>query len=149
LLRLLEAVGSKVEEQRQRSKGARDGILAAARYLDCRAERNQANAGSAAEDLEPRGQSAVAAVAIYGTLYGVLTKTTVYLDSDTVLALRRMSESQGRSQAELIRDALVAYTNSSKRPLPRGLGKYDGETHGAEKAKGFLRSSAKKGRWRQ
>ena len=43
--------------------------------------------------------------AIYGTLYGV-TKTTVYLDSDTALALRQMAETQGRSQAELIRDAL-------------------------------------------
>jgi predicted transcriptional regulator len=87
--------------------------------------------------------------AIYGTLHGV-TKTTVYLDSDTVLALRQMAETQGRSQAELIRDALQNYTRAAKRPLPRGLGKYDsGEIHGAEHAKDFLRSAAKKGRWRQ
>jgi len=79
----------------------------------------------------------------------MLTKTTVYLDSDTVLALRQMSETQGRSQAELIRDALEAYTTASKRPLPRGLGKYDGEPRGAERAKDFLRSTAKKGRWRR
>jgi predicted transcriptional regulator len=79
-----------------------------------------------------------------------VTKTTVYLDSDTVLALRRMAETQGRSQAELIRDALQMYTSNGKRPLPRGLGKYDnGETHGAERAKDFLRSAAKKGRWRR
>lgn len=77
----------------------------------------------------------------------MLTKTTVYIDSDALLALRRMSESQGRSQAELIRDALDLYTKSATRPLPRGLGKYDGETHGAEHAKDFLRSSAKKGKW--
>ncbi len=79
-----------------------------------------------------------------------MTKTTVYLDADTVLALRRMAETQGRSQAELIRDALDAYTNGARRPLPRGLGKYDsGETNGAESAKDFLRSAAKKGRWRR
>jgi hypothetical protein len=74
----------------------------------------------------------------------------VYLDSDTVLALRQMAESQGRRQAELIREALEAYTGAAKRPLPQGLGKYDsGETHGAENAKDFLRSAAKKGRWRR
>jgi hypothetical protein len=78
-----------------------------------------------------------------------VTKTTVYLDTTTVLALRQMAETQGRSQAELIRDALQAYTNGAKRPLPRGLGKYDGEIHGAERAKGFLRSNAKKGRWQR
>jgi predicted transcriptional regulator len=77
-----------------------------------------------------------------------VTKTTVYLDSDTVLALRQMAETQGRSQAELIRDALQAYTNGAKRPLPRGIGKYDsGETQGAERAKDFLRSAAQKGKW--
>jgi predicted transcriptional regulator len=79
-----------------------------------------------------------------------VTKTTVYLDSDTVLALRQMAETQGRSQAELIRDALQTYTCAAKRPLPRGLGKYDsGETQGAERAKDFLRAAAKKGRWRR
>ena len=79
-----------------------------------------------------------------------MTKTTVYLDSETVLALRRMAETQGRSQAELIREALATYTNGAKRPLPRGLGKYDsGESHGAERAKDFLRAAAKKGRWQR
>jgi hypothetical protein len=76
-----------------------------------------------------------------------VTKTTVYLDPDTVLSLRQMAETQGCSQAELIRDALETYTKGTKRPLPRGLGKYDGETDGAESAKDFLRSAAKKGKW--
>ncbi|MBV9768261.1 MAG: CopG family transcriptional regulator [Bryobacterales bacterium] len=79
-----------------------------------------------------------------------MTKTTVYLETDTVLALRQMAETQGRSQAELIRDALEAYTNGATRLLPSGLGKYDGgETRGAERAKDFLRSAAKKGKWRR
>jgi predicted transcriptional regulator len=79
-----------------------------------------------------------------------VTKTTVYLDSDIALALRQMAESQGRSQAELIREALKKFTSNGSRPLPRGLGKYDsGEIRGAEHASDFLHSSAAKGRWRR
>ena len=78
-----------------------------------------------------------------------MVKTTVYLDPDTVLALRQMAETQGRSQAELIRDALHAYARKGKRPLPAGLGKYDsGETHVSERAEDILRDAARKGRWR-
>lgn len=77
-----------------------------------------------------------------------MTKTTVYLDTDTVLALRRMSQAQNRSQAELIRDALQTYAAKWKRPLPKGMGKYDsGETRGAETAKQFLREAVRKGKW--
>jgi len=85
---------------------------------------------------------------MYGTIYGMV-KTTVYLESDTALALRRMAEAQGRSQAELIRDALKEYAKRGKRPLPTGLGKYDsGETGVSERAEGILREAAKSGRWR-
>jgi predicted transcriptional regulator len=78
-----------------------------------------------------------------------MTKTTIYLDTDTVLALRQMAESQGRPQAELIREALDAYTAKGKRPLPRGMGKYDsGESHVSERAEEILRKAAKRGRWR-
>jgi predicted transcriptional regulator len=78
-----------------------------------------------------------------------MVKTTVYLESDTALALRRMAEAQGRSQAELIRDALKAYAKRGKRPLPAGLGKYDsGETGVSQRAEDILREAAKRGRWR-
>jgi predicted transcriptional regulator len=78
-----------------------------------------------------------------------VTKTTVYLDTDTVLALRQMAESQGRPQAELIRDALESYVKLGKRPLPAGMGKYDsGESDVSERAEEILRKAAKKGRWR-
>ena len=81
--------------------------------------------------------------------YNDVLKTTVYLDTDTVLLLRQMAEAQGRSQADLIRDALVAYTGRAKRRLPRGLGKYDsGHTDTSERAREILREAAKKGRWR-
>ena len=87
--------------------------------------------------------------AIYGTLYGV-TKTTVYLDPDTVLALRQMAETQGRSQAELIRDALEAYTRKAKRPKIPGIGEFDsGHTDTSECAEQLLSSAAaKRGGWR-
>lgn len=78
-----------------------------------------------------------------------MIKTTVYLDTDTVLALRRMSQAQGRTQAELIRDALQSYTANGKRPLPTGMGKYDsGRSDTSERADEILRNAAKKGRWR-
>ena len=79
----------------------------------------------------------------------MLTKTTVYLDSDTVLALRRMSEAQKRSQAELIRDAVATYTRKANRPKIPGIGEFDsGHTDTSERAEQLLKRSAKRGRWR-
>jgi hypothetical protein len=78
-----------------------------------------------------------------------MVKTTVYIESDTALAIRQMAESQGRSQADLIRDALDAYAKRGKRPLPVGLGKYDsGETDVSERVEDILREASEKGRWR-
>jgi predicted transcriptional regulator len=86
--------------------------------------------------------------AICGTLYG-MTKTTVYLDSDIVLALRQMAETQGRSQAELIRDALGEYTRRSKRPKIPGIGEFDsGHTDTSESADQLLSRAAKDRQWR-
>jgi hypothetical protein len=53
----------------------------------------------------------------------VMIRTTVYLDHDTALALRQLAAVQGRSQAELIRDALARYTRRAARPAPKGIGK--------------------------
>jgi hypothetical protein len=79
----------------------------------------------------------------------VLTKTTVYLDSDTVLALRQMSETQGRSQAELIRDAVASYTRNASRPKIPGIGEFDsGHSDTSERADQLLKRAAKRGRWR-
>jgi predicted transcriptional regulator len=83
-----------------------------------------------------------------GTIYGMV-KTTVYLESDLALSLRRMAESEGRSQAELIREALETYTRGRKRTLPRGLGKYSsGEKDVSERTKEILREASKRGKWR-
>ena len=86
--------------------------------------------------------------AIYGTLYGV-TKTTVYIGSDIVLALRQMAETQGRSQAELIREALETYTRKVKRPKIPGVGEFDsGHADTSDRAEDLLNRAAKRGRWR-
>ena len=79
----------------------------------------------------------------------MLTKTTVYLDSDTVLALRQMSKTQGRSQAELIRDAVETYARKTKRPKIPGVGEFDsGHTDTSERADQLLKRAAKRGGWR-
>jgi plasmid stability protein len=46
-------------------------------------------------------------------------KTTVYLPTDLRRALRRIAASQGRSEAELIREALRALVQSSTSARPR------------------------------
>jgi hypothetical protein len=71
------------------------------------------------------------------------------LNPETVLALRQMSEAQGRSQADLIRDALEAYTRQAKRPKIPGIGEFDsGQTDTSEQAEEILGRAAKRGRWR-
>ena len=78
-----------------------------------------------------------------------MVRTTVYLDQETALALKQLSLRQGRSQAELIRDALASYTRRAVRPTPKGIGKYrSGEPDVAQRAKDILGAAAKRGRWR-
>lgn len=78
-----------------------------------------------------------------------MVKTTVYLEDEVVMALRQLSETMKRSQAELIRDALAKYTETVARPAPKGLGKYrSGEPDVAQRAKDILGAAAKRGGWR-
>ena len=78
-----------------------------------------------------------------------MVRTTVYLNHETALALRQLAALQGRSQAELIRDALENYTKRAVRPAPKGIGKYrSGEPDVAQRAKDILASAAKRGGWR-
>jgi predicted transcriptional regulator len=46
-----------------------------------------------------------------------MNKTTVYLPDDLKGALARMAAASGRSEAELIREAIDALTRTSDRPL--------------------------------
>jgi hypothetical protein len=89
------------------------------------------------------------ASSIKGKAGGTITKTTVYLDSEVALSLRRMAKLQGRSQAELIRDALVNYTRKAKRPKLPGIGEFDsGHTDTSERAHEILKRAAKQRKWR-
>jgi len=77
-----------------------------------------------------------------------MVRTTVYLKQETALALRQLAAVQGRSQAELIRDALDNYTNRTVRPTPKGMGKYrSGEPDVARRAKDILSAAVKRGGW--
>jgi plasmid stability protein len=54
----------------------------------------------------------------YGKVY-VMKKTTVYLPEDLKAALERAAAAQGRSEAELIRDAVRDLTRGLEPPRPR------------------------------
>jgi len=64
---------------------------------------------------------------MYGRMYGMM-KTTVYLPEDLKASLGRAAAEEGRSEAEIIREAISAAMRSrrSARPklplVPRGLG---------------------------
>lgn len=49
-----------------------------------------------------------------------MTKTTVYLPDDLKRDLERMAAASGRSEAQLIRDAVAALTSTAPTPRPRG-----------------------------
>lgn len=51
-----------------------------------------------------------------------MEKTTLYLPTELQRLLRDMAKATGRSQAQLIREALDAYLEKSERPRPRSLG---------------------------
>jgi hypothetical protein len=66
-----------------------------------------------------------------------------------VLALRQMAESQGRSQAELIRDALQAYARKARHPKLPGRWEFDsGHTDTSARADDILTRAAKRSRLR-
>lgn len=76
-------------------------------------------------------------------------RTTVYLDDDTVLAIRQLATREQRSQAEIIRDALKQYFESSvqqpERPGIIGVGSYrSGRSDVSANAETILRRAARK-----
>jgi Ribbon-helix-helix protein, copG family len=79
-----------------------------------------------------------------------MVKTTVYMEPEVALTLRQLAAVQGRSQAEIIRDAIAAYTSKSAvRPRPKGLGGYEsGRSDISERAEELMRRAARSRRWR-
>jgi len=51
----------------------------------------------------------------YGIMYG-MRKTTIYLPDELKLALERTASAQGKSEAEVVRGAIVAATAASSYP---------------------------------
>ncbi len=45
-----------------------------------------------------------------------MKKTSVYLDDEHLLRLRRAAEAEGRSQSEILRDAIRLYTDRDNQP---------------------------------
>jgi hypothetical protein len=59
----------------------------------------------------------VAAVGMYGTMYG-MEKTTVYLPAHLKDALRRAAQRTGRSEADLIREGVALVSSGAETPQP-------------------------------
>jgi hypothetical protein len=89
-------------------------------------------------------------ITIYGTLYGSMVKTTIYIEPTVALTLRQLAAAQGRSQAEIIREAISSYASkSARRPRPKGIGVYEsGRSDVSERAEELMRHAARSRRWR-
>ena len=81
---------------------------------------------------------------------GQMVKTTVYLDGDVALKFRQLAEVKGRSQAELIREALAEYAIKDARPSIPGAGEFrSGRADTSERAHEILAKASKAGKWRR
>jgi predicted transcriptional regulator len=79
-----------------------------------------------------------------------MVKTTVYLEPGIALDLKQIATAEGRSQAELIREALSDFARKRKRPVIPGLGEFDsGRTDTSERAEDILRKASTAGKWRR
>ena len=80
----------------------------------------------------------------------MMFRTTVYLDDEIALAIRQLAETQRRTQADIIREALRRYVTQARRkgrPRLAGVGAYDsGRADVSEKAEEFLKEAARKAR---
>ncbi len=62
-----------------------------------------------------------------------MEKTTLYLPTEMLQALRALARRKGCPQAEVIRAALRNYLDQQERPLPRSVGMGDDpDLHGAD-----------------
>jgi len=78
-----------------------------------------------------------------------VVKTTIYLEEETALTLRRIAAKEKRPQAEIIRAAIRRYTQRAAHPKPPGLGEFrSGRGDVSERAEALLRKAAREKRWR-
>jgi hypothetical protein len=76
-----------------------------------------------------------------------MTSITIEISGPAAERLRQLAESEQRSAAEIVGDALEAYA-PSKRRLPRGVGKYRSDRKDtSHRVDEILRSAVEEGRW--
>ena len=77
-----------------------------------------------------------------------VVKITVSFDEATVLSLRQLAQSQGRSQAELVDDAVRQYVRQPNCPEPKGTGAYrSGRSDISGRAEELLKSVTRERQW--
>ena len=77
-----------------------------------------------------------------------VVQITVYFDEETALSLRQLAQAQGRSQAELVRDAVMQYVPQANRPEPKGIGAYrSGRSDISGRAEELLKSVTRERQW--
>ena len=77
-----------------------------------------------------------------------VVKITVTFDEATVLSLRQLAQAQGRSQAELVRDAVMQYVRQAHRPEPKGIGAYrSGRSDISGRAEELLKLVTRERQW--
>ncbi len=72
-----------------------------------------------------------------------MEKTTVYLPADLQRALQVLARRTGRSQADLIREAVAGYVRGQERPRLRSIGLGEDSRLSGAKSEEYLRL-----RWR-
>ena len=73
-----------------------------------------------------------------------MVKATIYLEPESAVTLRRLSQSEGKSQAALIREALSFYNQRLGRPEPTGIGSFhSGRSDVSARAEELLKKAAR------
>ena len=76
-----------------------------------------------------------------------MTCITITVGDETAASLRQLTAAEERSEAEIVRTALAAYSQGA-RPRLKGVGKYQsGRTDVSEKAREMIRKDVEEGRW--
>jgi Ribbon-helix-helix protein, copG family len=79
--------------------------------------------------------------------YCLMVKTTLYLEETIVHVLEELASEEGRSQGEVVREALLVYRGQQTRPAPKGIGKYrSGRSDVSARAEELLREAAHRDR---
>jgi hypothetical protein len=77
-----------------------------------------------------------------------MSAITIELPSELLEALQHLAKQRGKSEQELIQEALAQYAGLGPRPMPPGVGQYrSGRSDVSARARQILRQAVKEGRW--